>query len=209
MCPHSSYLQRFWFFSPFSSPVKCRAYRANIEAALIFAFGLIFLLMSRYSLHIGSAYLPFTQPADGTFHRSCCFNEFKCVAWEQRQSWWSLYTSACKSCMNTLQVSSSLPLLVFCWPSHLRPLPLFSRLSSIQISNVKSVTNCLCACVEQCGCKWLIWAWVWLAPHQSGTYPQANRGSDKDNGCRVTSALVENFTFQQWNQSTVQSKYWG
>lgn len=122
-CPQSSYL--FLFFFPFYPQVECRAYKAIIEAALIFAFGLIFLLMSCYSLHIGSASLPFTPPADSTFRRSRCFNEFKCVPWEQRRSWWSLYTSACNSCMKTLQVSSQLPLLVFCRPSHLTPLARF------------------------------------------------------------------------------------
>lgn len=126
------------FFFPLRPPVKWRAYKGITEAALIFAFGLIFLLMSRYSLHIRSASLPFTPPADSNFHRSCCFNEFKCVTWAQRRSWWSLYTSVCKSCMKKIQVSSSLLMLVFCWPSHLRPLALFSRLSSTQINNVLS-----------------------------------------------------------------------
>lgn len=161
----------YWVFFPFSSPVKCSACKAIIGAALIFAFGLIFLLMSRYSFHIGSASLPFTPPSDSTFHRSCCFNEFKCVTWEQRRSWWSLNTSACKSCMKMLQVSSSLPLLVFCWPSHLRPLPLFfspffnPNQQCIKSGKRRKLQNskmyvCLCACVEQCGTAWLMWARV-------------------------------------------------
>lgn len=206
--------QLFTEFFSVSSPVKCRAYKAIIVAALIFAFGLIFLLMSCYSLHMRSASFPFTPPTDSTFLRSRCFNEFKCVTWEQRQSWWSLYTSACKGCMKMLQVSSSLLLLVFCWPSHLRPLALFIAFlqpkTVMYKSGKKILTNsrmyvCFCACVEQCGYEWLIWAWVWLAPHRSGTYPEANRGSDKDKGCSVTSAVVE----KHWNQSAIQSKYWG